>query len=55
LTYRPSSVSRRELAALVDVEQQCWRSLNWLVIDTDELMLVVRGTPSDLDAFCSSH
>ncbi len=55
LTYRPSSVSRRELAALVDVEQQCWRSLNWLVIDTDELMLVVRGRPSDLDAFCSSH
>ncbi len=55
LTYRPSSVSRRELTALVDVEQHCWRSLNWLVIDTDELMLVVRGTPSDLDAFCSSH
>ncbi len=53
LTYRPSSVSRRELTALVDVEQHCWRSLNWLVIDTDELMLVVRGAPGDLDDFCS--
>ncbi len=53
LTYRPSSVSRRALTALVDVEQHCWRSLNWLVIDTDELTLVVRGTPGELDAFCS--
>ncbi|MDQ2723021.1 MAG: hypothetical protein M3Y19_06935 [Actinomycetota bacterium] len=53
LTYRPCSASRRALTALVDVEQHCWRSLNWLVIDTDELMLVVRGTPGDLDAFCS--
>ncbi len=49
--YRADEVSRRELTELIDVEQECCRFVTWTVLDTDdELALVVRGSPADLDA-----
>jgi len=48
---QPDEVSRRELTELIDVEQECCGFLTWTVIDTDdELALVVRGSPAELDA-----
>ena len=49
--YRADEVSRRELTELIDVEQECCGFVTWTVIDTDdELALVVRGSPAELDA-----
>ena len=54
--YRADEVSRRELPALIDVEQECCRFVTWTVIDTDdELALVVRGSPADLDALSAGE
>jgi len=49
--YRADEASRRELTELIAVEQECCGFLTWTVIDTDdELTLVVRGPPAELDA-----
>jgi len=49
--YRADEVSRRELTELIDVEQERCGFVTWTVIDTDdELALVVRGSPAELDA-----
>jgi len=49
--YRADEASRRELTELIDVEQECCGFLTWTVLDTDdELTLVVRGSPAELDA-----
>jgi len=49
--YRADEASRRELTELIDVEQERCGFVTWTVIDTDdELALVVRGSPADLDA-----
>ena len=49
--YRADAASRRELTELIDVEQECFGFLTWTVIDTaDELALMVRGSPAELDA-----
>jgi len=49
--YRADEASRRELTQLIDVEQECCGFVTWTVLDTDdELTLVVRGSPAELDA-----
>ncbi len=54
--YRADTVSRRELGTLIDVELGCCGFLTWTVVDADdELALVVRGPPAELDAFSAAR
>ncbi len=56
MSYRADEVSRRELAKLIDVEQQWCGFLTWTVIDAaNELTVVVRGSPAELDALSAAR
>lgn len=56
VSYRADEVSRRELAKLIDVEQQWCGFLTWTVIDAaNELTVVVRGSPAELDALSAAR